>query len=90
MSHNGQTSTQLSDVLSELRLDAELDLDGRWARLHGELCEVFVAELKWGRGYITWCDHPAERTVEFYRDPRAAIRTGLSRAADPGRNREDD
>ncbi len=86
MSDVGQVPTQLSDALSELRLDAKLDLGGRWSRLRGECCDVFVAELNCGHGYITWCDHPAERSVEFYRDPHDAIRAGLRRAGAPGRN----
>lgn len=75
-----QGRNNLSDAIRELNLDAQLDLEGRWARLRGRCCDVFVVELDWGRGHGTWCDHPLERAVEFHHDPRDAIRVGMRRA----------
>jgi len=66
--------------------DAEITLGGRWAKLQGERCQVYVVEAAARGGYFTWCDDPAERAVEFYRSPTEAIQAGLRRAAD--RNEE--
>lgn len=74
----------LVDVLNDLDIDADIDLEGRWVRIRGANCAVYIAELPWDRGLYMWCDHPAERAVQFYRDPYDAIRSGLKRAEHPG------
>jgi len=73
--------TRLVDVLQALDLDAELDPSGHLATVHGERCPVYVYEAAWCGGYYTWCDDPAERTVEAYSDPAEAVQAGLRRAA---------
>lgn len=73
--------TRLVEVLQHMNLQADIDLAGRWARLQGQHCVVYVVELAWGAGYYTWCDHPCARTVESYSDPLVAIQAGLRRAA---------
>jgi len=73
--------TRLVDVLQALDLDAELDPSGHLATLQGERCSVYVYEAAWCGGYYTWCDDPAERTVEAYSDPAEAVQAGLRRAA---------
>jgi hypothetical protein len=72
--------TRLVDALQALGLHGEIILSGRWVKLVGERCSVYVAEAAWGAGYFTWCDDPQARTVEFYRDPVEAIQAGLRRA----------
>ena len=73
--------TRLVEALNALGLQGEIALSGRWIRLEGECCPVYVIEEAWGTGYYTWCDDPRARTVEFYRDPATAIQVGLRRAA---------
>jgi hypothetical protein len=74
--------TQLVEALRALHLEGEVSLGERWAKLQGERCWVYVATAK-GGGYFSWCDHPLERAVAFYRDPIEAIQAGLQRAAKP-------
>ncbi len=45
---------------------------------------MHVVEAPWGGGYYTWCDDPAGRAVERYRDPIAAVQAGLWRMAGCG------
>lgn len=71
----------LANALRELGLDAEVTLGGRWAKVRGERCPVYVVESALGDGYFSWCDDPRERAVEFYRSPAEAIKAGLRRAA---------
>jgi hypothetical protein len=78
-----RTMSRLEEVLGTLGLTAETSLDGRWIKLRGARCAVYVVEAAWGTGYYTWCDDPCDRTVEFYRDPHVAIRAGLRRAECP-------
>lgn len=71
---------RLVDALQELRLDAEIAMEGRWARIQGERCFLYVVEMSRHRGFFTWCDDPEERAVEFHSDPVDAITSGLRRA----------
>ncbi len=71
--------TQLVEALDALHLEGELSLAGRWVKLQGERCWVYVVAAK-GGGYFTWCDDAEERGIVFYRDPREAIQAGLQRA----------
>ena len=73
--------TRLVDVLQARGLDAELDPSGLLATLQGERCSVYVYEAPRGDGYYTWCDDPAERTVEVYSNPAEAVQAGLRREA---------
>src|SRR5439155_26001274 len=73
--------TRLVDVVKQLDLDGEISILGRWVRLQGERCPVYVIEVAGGCGYYTWCDAPGERTIEPYLDPTEAIQAGLRRAA---------
>ena len=73
--------TRLIEALEPLGLDGEIALGGRWVKIQGERCAVYVVEAAWGAGYYTWCDDPEERAVQFYADPAAAILAGLRRAA---------
>ncbi len=75
--------THLVATLDRLGLKPEESLDGRWIKLRGAQCAVYVVEGLWGAGYYTWCDHPAARAVEWYRDADTAIKAGLRRAAHP-------
>ena len=83
--------TGLVEALQSLGLDAEIALGGRWVKLEGERCAVYVVAAAWGAGYYTWCDAPKERAVQFYADPAVAIREGMRRAAryDPGEGDDD-
>jgi hypothetical protein len=73
--------TPLVEALDALGLNGEIELAGRWVRLAGERCAVYIVEAAWGTGYYTWCDDERERAVQLYRDPATAIRAGLARAA---------
>ncbi len=75
--------TRLVDAIQELGLRTETNLGGRWAKLHGERASFYVAETAWGGGFLTWCDAPCSRVVEFYPDPVQAIQSGLRRSAQP-------
>ncbi|MDQ3855771.1 MAG: hypothetical protein M3281_05175 [Chloroflexota bacterium] len=68
-------------ALRTLEIEGEVSLAGRWVKLHGEKCDVYVVEASDHRGYYTWCDDPAERAVESYGDPVEAIQAGLRRAS---------
>ncbi len=72
---------RLVEALHELQLHGDVQLSGRWIKLDGERCTVYVVEAAWGTGYYTWCDDPLDRKVEVFRDPVEAIRAGLRRAA---------
>ena len=78
------TMTQLVEALQQLGLEGEQRFEGRWVKLQGERCSVYVIEAEWGKGYYTWCDDPQARTVECYPDALRAIRAGLRRAARGG------
>ncbi len=86
----GEAMTRLVDALHALGLDGEVTLSGRWVKLDGEHCPVYVVEAAWGAGYFTWCDDPQARTVEFYRDPVEAIQAGLRRAAKHDQDEDND
>ena len=73
--------TRLVEALRARGLVAEVSLAGRWATIRGERCTVYVFETLSADGYLTWCDDPDNRTVEYYRSPDEAIRAGLQRAA---------
>lgn len=91
--------TRLAEALDALNLRAELELSGRWARISGERCAVFVVEAPGDNQFYTWCALPDLRAVERYDDPIVAIRQGLWRArrsdhpdsgvAAPGTNQEE-
>lgn len=81
--------TRLADALQELGLPGEADCDGRWAKLRGERSAFYVVEAAWGSGFLTWCDHPCSRAVEFYPDPVQAIRAGQRRTTQPAGARAD-
>lgn len=81
MSKDG-TGTGLIKALRTLGLDGELEVSGRWVKLRGERCAVYVAEPAWPGGYYTtWCDEPGDQAVWYYLDPLEAIWAGLRRAA---------
>lgn len=72
---------RLIEALRALGLEGETALSGRWVKVQGDRYLVYVVEAPWESGYYSWCEAPAERSVEFYRDPIAAIQAGLRRAA---------
>ncbi len=72
--------TTLVEALKALGLEGEIMLSGRWVRLQGELCFVYVAEMDWNERYCTWCDDPQARSVEFFSSAIVAIQVGLRRA----------
>lgn len=73
--------SRLVKALAGQTLVGEVALAGRWVTLRHPACAVHVVQSEHGRGYLTWCDHPAARTVECYREPEEAIAAGLQRAA---------
>ena len=73
--------TRLVDALAILDLTGEITHAGRWVCLPGERCPVYVVEVSQGGGFFSWCGAPDAAVVEVYRDPVAAIRAGLGRAA---------
>lgn len=81
--------TRLVEALQALGLYGEIDLAGRWVKLQGEQCAVYVVEAAWGDGYFTWCEDDKARVVQSYLDPRKAIHVGLRRAARPDPERSD-
>ncbi len=76
-------ATRLVAALQTLGLAGEVSLEGRWVKLQGAQCAVYVAEAVWGTQYYSWCDDAAERAVESYLDPTSAIEAGLRRAGGP-------
>lgn len=72
--------TELVDALLALGLPSEISLAGRWARLEGGHCAIFVVAASRG-GYYTWCDDPAARSIQFHRTAHEAIQAGRDRAA---------
>jgi hypothetical protein len=70
---------QLPEALRALGISAEVSMSGRWARIRQGECLVYVVEALSGTRYYTWCNHPLERAVEVYPDPRQAIQAGLRR-----------
>lgn len=72
--------TGLIEAVRSLELEGESSSSGRWVKLQGEYCTVYVVEAPWESGYYTWCDGK-NRSVEFYRDPVEAIQAGFRRAA---------
>ncbi len=76
--------TQLLRALETLELEGEIALSGRWVKLRGERCSVYVVESADESAYYTWCGCPEDRVVESYRDPIEAIRVGLRRAGSRG------
>ena len=75
---------RLDDALAALGLTGEIELEGSWLTLHGDRWRVYVIGTAWGPGFYTWGGDPQDRLVEVHRDPSAAIRRGLQRAARPG------
>ncbi len=75
--------TRLEEALQTLRSEGEVALSGRWVKVQGERCTVYVVEAAWGSGFYTWCDDPQERAAELYLDPVEALRAGLRRAKLP-------
>ena len=73
--------TRLVAALQALGLEGEVALAGRWVKLRGERCAVYVAEATFGSGYYTWGEDPGARVVAFYLDPAEAIMAGLRRAS---------
>lgn len=73
--------SRLMEALQALGLEDEISLSGRWLKLRGERCSVYVAEAAWDAGYYAWCDDREERAVEHYLDPTEAIQAALKRAA---------
>ena len=73
--------TELLAALHALNLDGEVDLAGRWVKLQGTRCAVYLVAAAWGKCYFTWCDDPQARVVEAYSDPIEAVQAGLQRAA---------
>jgi hypothetical protein len=71
----------LAEALQALGIAAEVSLSGRWARIQREQCLLYIVEALSGTRYYTWCDHPQERAVQVYPEPRQAIRAGLRRCA---------
>ena len=79
--------TTLVEALHTLGLEGEIMLSGRWVKIRGAQCSVYVAEIAWNKQYCTWCDDPQERALEFYNDPLEAIQAGLRRADLPQRTK---
>jgi hypothetical protein len=75
--------TRLVAALHLLGLAGEIDLCGRWVKLQGEPCTVYVVQAAWGDGYVTWCEDDQARVAESYLDPMEAIQVALRRAARP-------
>ena len=73
--------TRFMKALQALGLEGDISLSGRWLKLRGERCSVYVAEAAWDAGYYAWCDDREERAVEHYLDPAEAIQASLKRAA---------
>lgn len=71
--------TRLEDALRALDLIGEVASGGRWIKVQGQRCSVYVAESS-AQGYYTWCEHPEARVVQSYADPTEALRAGLRRA----------
>ncbi len=71
--------TRLVEALHSLGLDARVGPSGRWVEIQGERGRIYVAAAPRETEFYTWCDDPAERTVEHYPDPVEAIRAGLRR-----------
>lgn len=72
--------TRLVEALQALGVEAEVLLSGRWVKIRGERCSVYVAEIARDQQYCTWCDDPNGREARFYNSPIEAIEAGIRRA----------
>jgi hypothetical protein len=72
--------THLVEALQALGVEGEILLSGRWIRIRGERCSVYVAQIARNQQYCSWCDAPEAREAMFYSDPTEAIEAGISRA----------
>ncbi|MEP7188848.1 MAG: hypothetical protein ABI901_06650 [Roseiflexaceae bacterium] len=72
---------RLIDALDALGLNGEITLSGRWIKIQGERCVIYLVENAWGTSYFSWCDAPCDRTVHVYHDPVEAIEASMRRAA---------
>ena len=70
----------LIEALRQLGIAAEAELSGRWVAIRGERATAYVVEAGWGTSFYVWCDIPADRSVERYRDPIEAVQAGVRRA----------
>ncbi len=77
---------RLVDTLDALGLYGEIALSGRWVKIQGEQCAIYLVESVWGTSYLTWCDAPCDRTVHLYHDPIKAIEAALRCAANVGQS----
>ena len=75
--------TSLVEALQALGVQGEIMLSGRWVKIRGERCSVYIAEITWNELYCMWCDDPQARRAEFYADATEAIYAGLRRAGSP-------
>jgi hypothetical protein len=73
----------LGDILRARGLLFEESLSGRWVKIQGQECAVYVVEGVWSHSYLTWCDRWDAREIERYQTPEAAIIAGLRRAGGP-------
>jgi hypothetical protein len=48
--------TRLVAALQALGLDGEINLAGRWMKLQGKQCAMYVVEAAWGDGYFASCE----------------------------------
>ena len=79
--------TRLVEALQALGVEGEILLSGRWVKIRGARCSVYIAEITWNQQYCTWCDDPEARQVKFYSDPTEAIEAGIRRAGYPQADR---
>jgi hypothetical protein len=54
---------------------------GTWLTLRRGNDSVHLIENAGGTRFYTWCDNPAERTVQAFPNPYDAIRAGLKRCS---------
>lgn len=75
--------TRLVEALQALGVEGEILLSGRWVKIRGERCSVYVAEIARNQQYCSWCDDPEAREARFYNDPTEAIEAGIQRSEYP-------
>jgi hypothetical protein len=79
--------TCLGNLLRAMGLSFEESLSGRWVKIRGRECAVYIVEGSRPPSYLTWCARWDARESARYRTPEEAIAAGLRRAGGPAEDR---
>ena len=73
--------SKLIVTLKDMDLAWEEGYTGLWVTLRRGNDSIHFIENANGTRFYTWCDNPAERTVQAFEDPQDAIHAGLRRCS---------